>query len=84
MVEVFRTNIDSEKQAQAVLATIGKRFPQYHINFDLGDCDRIMRVSIKEGEIDSTRLCLALDKLGFSAEILPDDVPHLLVFEGAG
>ncbi len=84
MVEVFRTNIHSEKQAQVVLATIGKRFPEYHINFDLDDCDRIMRVSIQEGEIDATRLCSAIGNLGFSAEILPDDVPQLLVFESAG
>lgn len=83
MVEVFRTNIDAPEQAQVILAMIGKRFPEYRINFDLDDCDRIMRVSADDREIDSIKLCSMVNRLGYSIEILPDDVPRLLVFESA-
>jgi hypothetical protein len=83
MVEVFRTNIDSLDKAQVILAIIRKRFPAYHINFDLDDCDHIMRVSTKNRQIESVKLCSVINKLGFSVEVLPDDVPQLLVFESA-
>lgn len=47
MVEVFRTNIRRKRQAKTVMDILSKQFPLFRINFDLEDCDNILRV---EGE----------------------------------
>ena len=46
MIEVFKTNVQKQKQAK-LLAALSEAFPHYRISFDLDDCDRILRV---EGE----------------------------------
>ena len=47
MVEVFRTNVRRKRQAKTVMDILSKQFPLFRINFDLEDCDNILRV---EGE----------------------------------
>jgi len=47
MVEVFRTNVRRKRQAKVLLDILSKQFPLFRINFDLEDCDKILRV---EGE----------------------------------
>ena len=47
MVEVFRTNVRHKRQAKVLLNILSKQFPLFHMNFDLEDCDKILRV---EGE----------------------------------
>jgi len=44
MVEVFKTNVQQQKQAVRLLAALSQTFPLCRINFDLDDCDRILRV----------------------------------------
>jgi hypothetical protein len=44
MVEVFRTNVQRKRQAKVLLDILSKQFPLFHINFDLEDCDKILRV----------------------------------------
>ena len=43
MVEVFKTNVQ-EHMAIALLGALSAAFPHCRINFDLEDCDRILRV----------------------------------------
>jgi hypothetical protein len=50
-IEVFRTNVSDPGQSSALLGTLLARFPQCRINFDLEDCDRVLRI---EGENFST------------------------------
>jgi len=55
MVEIFKTNVDDHSQAQQVIALLKHHFPAFFINFDLHDCDRILRVkgeSIPINEIE--------------------------------
>ena len=47
MVEVFKTNVRLKRQAKNLLNVLSRQFPLYRINFDLEDCDKILRV---EGE----------------------------------
>jgi len=47
MVEVFKTNVKSTQQSIIILSKIRKYFPKLRVNFDLGDCDKILRI---EGE----------------------------------
>ncbi|MEO8532496.1 MAG: hypothetical protein ABI441_02040 [Flavobacterium sp.] len=44
IVEVFKTNVQRESEKNYVTAIIQSQFPDYKINFDLEDCDKILRV----------------------------------------
>ena len=43
MVEVFKTNVQEDSTASLVEQLL-EHFPQSKINFDLEDCDKILRV----------------------------------------
>jgi len=44
MVEIFRTNVKSKRLAGKILKALQANLPAFHFNFDLDDCDRILRV----------------------------------------
>lgn len=44
MVEVFKTNVQTETDTNFIIAVIKRQFPTYKVNFDLEDCDKILRV----------------------------------------
>lgn len=75
MVEVFKTNVTDHHHAAMVVAQIHQNFAGYKANFDLQDCDNILRVKCTAGSIQSSKLIDLLRDLGFKAEVLPDEVP---------
>ncbi len=77
MVEVFKTNVDNRDHAQWLVALIHKRFPHYQANFDLEDCDKILRVKSLKDIICPASLISVLKDLGFYAEVLPDEPINL-------
>ncbi|TWI18809.1 hypothetical protein [Sphingobacterium siyangense] len=44
MVAVFKTNVKYQKKAEFVLLVLLAEFPNAKINFDLEDCDKILRI----------------------------------------
>jgi hypothetical protein len=67
MVEIFKTNVENIKQAKRILMLLNSRFPKLRINFDLEDCDRILRV---EGEtIQADKIAKLVRSLGYQCEI---------------
>ncbi|GGE96528.1 hypothetical protein [Flavobacterium limi] len=44
VVEIFRTNVQEEADKNHIINGIQTQFPAYKINFDLEDCDKILRV----------------------------------------
>lgn len=46
MIEVFKTNITQVDQAERLKAELTNRLPVARINFDLDDCDHILRVEV--------------------------------------
>lgn len=44
MIEVFKTNVQKTAQANKLIAMLGLHLPQSKINFDLADCDKILRI----------------------------------------
>ncbi|WP_169514451.1 hypothetical protein [Gelidibacter mesophilus] len=44
MIEVFKTNITDKTRAKSVRKEFLVRLPKSYINFDLEDCDRILRI----------------------------------------
>lgn len=73
MVEVFKTNVKDWDHANMLLDQIHKTFGDYKANFDLEDCDKILRVKCATGLIESSLLINLLKDFGFNAEVLPDD-----------
>jgi hypothetical protein len=44
IIEVYKTNIESKEDARDLVALIQSSFMEVKVNFDLDDCDRILRV----------------------------------------
>lgn len=74
MVEVLKTNITDPTHARLLVELIHQTFPAWRANFDLQDCDRILRI-VSAVPIDTPRLVAWLQTLGCQAEPLPDEVP---------
>lgn len=51
-VEVFRTNVTTATQAARLLRLLNESFPDYKINFDLEDCDKVLRVEADGVAVD--------------------------------
>ncbi len=75
MVEVFKTDVNQRTHANMLVEQIHKTFSGYKANFDLEDCDRILRVKSYNGVVESSLLIELMRSLGFRAEVLPDIVP---------
>ncbi|MFL5728560.1 MAG: hypothetical protein ACJ75J_03640 [Cytophagaceae bacterium] len=72
MVEVFKTDVKDPEQAKKILKQIHGNFAGYKANFDLDDCDRILRVRFAEVSMETSSMVRFLKKLGVYAEILAD------------
>jgi hypothetical protein len=44
MVEVFKTNVRQKRHARRLLNVLACQFPALRVNFDLEDCDKILRI----------------------------------------
>ena len=78
MVEVFKTNIEDQIDAVILLNQIHEEFAGYEANFDLEDCDKILRMCTAEPFVESARVIKLITKMGFSAGILPDEKPSIV------
>lgn len=69
MIEVFKTNVETQEEAAAILNHFSLVFPQHKMNFDLDDCDRILRVETEEG-LDAEEIIRLLKERGFVGGVL--------------
>ena len=68
MVEVFKTNVQKKAQSKMLLCILSEAFPSFKINFDLSDCDNVLRV---EGDnMEALRVMILVQESGFTCEIL--------------
>jgi len=70
-VEVFKTDVNTRRYANKLVNQIHKTFKQYSANFDLDDCDKILRIQCNEDVIKSGTLISFLQANGCFAEVLP-------------
>lgn len=70
MVGVFKTNINSKKKAKQVITFLKELFPVAKINFDLEDCDNILRIETVEDSIDDQLIIELMHQNGFYTEAL--------------
>lgn len=57
MVEVYKTNVATIETASSIIHRLLALFPLHKINFDLHDCDNILRV---EGETICNETIIAI------------------------
>lgn len=68
MVEVFKTNVKSKAAARQLVTRLQLLFPDSRVNFDLEDCDRVLRI---EGlDICSKKTISLLNADGYSCGVL--------------
>ncbi|KYG79668.1 hypothetical protein AWW67_10085 [Roseivirga seohaensis] len=70
MIEVFATNITSEGKAKRILTQIEEIFPAYIANFDLEDCDKILRIETLEAIIDTKSIIRLVTEMNGQASLL--------------
>lgn len=81
MVEVFKTDVFNHHDAHKLIGQIHSIFPSYKANFDLDDCDLILRVE-SENVVSAESIIVLLKQGGFYAEVLEDDFqPIVAVFQ---
>lgn len=68
MVEVFKTNVRSIRKAKLIVQKLADEFPAHKINFDLNDCDKILRVQGKN--ILQEEIINVVTALNYQCEIL--------------
>ncbi|MES2004162.1 MAG: hypothetical protein V4450_06540 [Bacteroidota bacterium] len=68
MVEVFKTNVQHADESGRIIQQLLQHYPYNRINFDLSDCDRILRV---EGEsVCPDKIKDLLFSAGYLCEVL--------------
>jgi hypothetical protein len=68
MIEVFKTNVETAGDASSMIQMLLGYFPASRINFDLQDCDKILRVEGKD--FSSDKVMALLKENGFHCAIL--------------
>jgi hypothetical protein len=68
MVEVFKTNVQRQKQARILKSELISQFPFIKINFDLEDCDKVLRVEGRKFAPD--KIIELLHSNGYYCQIL--------------
>lgn len=71
-IEIFKTNIQEQSQAEQVRSTLLNILPDARINFDLDDCDKILR--IENLNFDPGIVVSVVEDLGFLCKVMPDRV----------
>ncbi len=68
MVEIFKTNVYDMMDAEQIVSLLNQHFPAFMINFDLHDCDKILRV--KGESIPVTEIVDIVSANGFHCSVL--------------
>lgn len=72
MVEVFQTNVTTFYQATLLIQQIERQCRGTSVTFDLGDCDRILRVECSAAGCDVGVVKEILQNHGFEIKDLND------------
>lgn len=67
-IVIFKTNVKTRENADMVIDHITRMQPVGRVNFDLGDCDKILRIEAEE--IQAQSISKLLLDLGFSCVLL--------------
>jgi hypothetical protein len=68
MIEVFKTNVQEIEQSKIIVTKLLEHLPNSNINFDLEDCDKILRVHALS--FSNSQIIDLLDSYGYTCEVL--------------
>jgi hypothetical protein len=68
MIEVFKTNVYAKSNSQKIIELLYEHFPGCKINFDLDDCDNILR--IEGSEFEAEKIKFIVNENGYNCEVL--------------
>lgn len=68
MVEVFKTDVADASQSQLLEYVLSSEFSDYKINFDLSDCDKILR--IESNKVNVGKVLSIVNRLGYHCQVL--------------
>jgi hypothetical protein len=68
IVEVFKTNVNEVALSERLIRQVLRHFPDSRVNFDMEDCDRILRV--EAAHIIPEKIIEILNTNGYSCEVL--------------
>jgi len=69
MVEVFKTNVQCVDESKVIVQRLLGLFPDNKVNFDLEDCDKILRV--EGAHVCTDSIIMLLNANGHKCEVLP-------------
>ncbi|PZX94235.1 hypothetical protein DOS84_06325 [Flavobacterium aquariorum] len=69
MIEIFKTNVQFQKEARLIVDQLQSKLVTAKINFDLEDCDKILRIEGTK-KINNQYIIIYLKQLGYNCEIL--------------
>ena len=72
VVKVFKTDVQDGVTAGYIIFLLQQRFSNCRINFDLDDCDKILRMESRQESIEETQIQLLIAGCGYYCEPLQD------------
>ena len=78
MVEIFKTDVCDPMDADVFIDAIRKVFPVDKVNFDLQDCDHILRIDACADALPIDSIIQLINQFGYTAEVLPDEIPFFI------
>lgn len=70
IVEVFKTDISKKKVARKLVKALSVQFPDYKINIDFADCDKVLRIE-SECLFDVEQIVRFVQRENVNIELLP-------------
>lgn len=68
MIEIFKTSVKRKSDSHKIVQDLKNIIPEARINFDLEDCDNILRIEANHFDIKSVQSLL--QKYGHESEVL--------------
>ncbi|ANH82104.1 hypothetical protein A8C56_14980 [Niabella ginsenosidivorans] len=69
LIEIFKTDVPDKATARLLVRNLKSLFPHSKINFDLEDCDNILRIESSK-PIDVRKVTFSLAEQGHRADVL--------------
>lgn len=66
MIKVYKTDVANSDMAYLIVQQLLKKYPGFAINFDLMDCDNVLRVEGQSFRMDD--IVSFLNKIGYNCE----------------
>lgn len=69
MVEVFKTDVNDSNESWSIGFVLSKEFLGSKINFDLSDCDKVLRIESQQ-TINIEKVLAIMSGLGYECQVM--------------